>query len=134
MDAIAYQFQWYFKHTDIPVSQIKDHFRVYYHKQCTGYHITTQKERYKMTDEFTFEFSWDEEEVHDLSGISQGSYPDWGLLKLRWNGMVTLFAKGETLTIPGIIMPNGETWSRNGIKKGGNTRLYVFTLRIHFRG
>jgi hypothetical protein len=81
-----------------------------------------------MTDEFTFEFSWDEKEEQDLSGLSQGSYPDWGLLRLRWHGKVTLFAQGETLTIPEITMPNGTPWSRNGMKKGGTTRLYIFTL------
>ena len=77
---------------------------------------------------FDFEVKWDEPEELDESNLSQGSFPDWGLLELAAVKNVTLFAKGETLTLPEITI-NGQPFSRNGIKAGGPTKLFVFTIK-----
>ena len=76
---------------------------------------------------FDFEINWDEPEDLDLTGLG-GAFPDWGLLKLVCSKHIQLFAKGQTLTIPEIVI-NGQPWSRNGIKEGGSTKALFFTLQ-----
>ena len=129
IEANLYQLKWYLIHTDIDIVECEKLYRVYYCRKHRGWHITTQiLKGNEMSKEFVF--NWDDNEKVDP--IQIGSYPDWGFLKMVTFGdkpfkNVTLFSKGATLTLPEIVV-NGQPWSRNGIKEGGNSRAFFFTL------
>jgi len=75
---------------------------------------------------FDFDIKFDKPGELDRSDIMPG-FADWGRLKLVAVKNVSLFAKGEVLTLKDVII-NNEMFSRKGIKDGGPTQLLVFTL------
>lgn len=137
-DAELYHADYLLNHSDYVPSNWYELYKAYHCEVCNGWHTTT---RARQTNKqftiilkgleimsFDFEVKWDEPEELDESNLNTGSFPDWGLLELKAVKNVTLFAKGESLVLPEIIV-NGQPFSRNGIKAGGPTKLFVFTVK-----
>lgn len=72
-----------------------------------------------MTDEQFPDIPWDEEvdEVQDAPPV--GDFPEFGKMQLVGVKKVALFASGERVELPDVII-NGEVWSRGGMKDGWN--------------
>lgn len=124
-EASQFQLMYYLSNTDVDILQAEKLFKVYWCRYHRGWHITTIKTKGNEMSNFDVEIKWDEQE--EVDPIQTGSYPDWGLLKLVASKNVTLFSKGATLTLSDVLV-NGQPFSRNGIKDGGTTRAFFFTL------
>lgn len=139
-EAELYQADYLLNHSYNVPENWYETYKAYHCDVCNGWHTTTRARQTGkqftiiilkgkgITMAFDFDIEWDKPEELDESNLSTGSYPDWGLLELAAVKNVTLFAKGETLTLPEIVI-NGQPFTRNGIKLGGPTKAFFFTLK-----